>query len=181
MGTGQACLTLGCSCVCHAISAGRRAGSRRRARNEWTPRQNRLVIVHLRDNSTVERIVRALYETEGVTRSRKAVVNKARELGLDWRQGWYTEHEIRLGLGVHSSRVRDWRETGLLSATRHIGLTSGHPTPWWEFKDADVDAFIRAQAGLAFTPQIVKNRRWRALAETAAATHARERARCSEI
>lgn len=167
------CLSEGCRCQCHAIARGRQTGNRAPSRRDWTPAELRLLRTLIGNGETVETVVRQLDFQLGRQRSRTAVARKAWELGLIYRQGWYSESEIRTGFGVHNSRVRAWRESGALPGQRHVSPRRGNLTRWWRFDEADVLAFIDRYAGVLFNPATVRRRDWRARAEVAAARNAR--------
>lgn len=158
----------GCACHCHKISEGRRNGHRRASVRDWTPGEIQTLKRLLSQGEPIEGIIPNLEKRHGTPRSRRSVVAKAIQLGLLYRQGWYSAHEVQVGLGVSWTTAHRWIADGLLPARRHVGIIHGTQTKWWHITEADLMQFIGAQAGRLFRPTTVKNPEWRRRAEVAA-------------
>jgi hypothetical protein len=163
----------GCSCKCHAISQGRRNGSRKPGARDWTAQERVTLHALVKSGEPAEVIAQELERKYGHPRTRGAVIRKAVQLGLLVKQGWYTGAEVRAGLGVHSSRVTDWISARQLKAQRHVGVIRGTQSQWWHIEGKAVLEFIDKHAGLLFKVRTVKHPDWRRRAEVAARANTR--------
>lgn len=151
----------GCGCRCHAIAAAK-AGRRAALPSDWRPEEDAYLQHRLDAGDTPEQARHALNERFGTTRTRGAVRHRITDLGRTLRDGWYSAREVERMLGLAHHTVARWHRDGLLPMTRH---KHGH---WWRVSVADLEAFVKAQAGHLFDPARVVDRRLRALAEVSA-------------
>lgn len=154
-------LPTGCACRCHG------------GPTMWTHDEIAYLRREIELSVPPAKIALSIATVTGRARSVSAIVNKAQELGLSWRVGWYTESEVKRLLGVNHHRIRRWREAGLLVSRRHEAGLRGR-TSHWRRIDADVlDAFVVQHAGVHLNPTIIRDRALRTKAELAAAVNRR--------
>jgi excisionase family DNA binding protein len=91
---------------------------------------------------------------------------RVRQLGRSLRDGWRSRQEVAQVLGVGRRAVDRWWKDGLLPVRKH-------GTRWTRILEAELETFVRAQAGLLFAPGGVRDARLRRLAEIGAAANAR--------
>lgn len=152
-----------CACQCHAIAEARATATRRTAHgDEWLPEHDAILRARLLAGATVDEIIDAIDRAHKIRRSPDAVRARVAELGESLRTGWRSQNEAAAALGVHPKAIGTWRAAGLLVATRHGG------SHWLRIQDADLDAFVRAQAGRILDPTRITDRHLRSLAEVSA-------------
>lgn len=166
----------GCGCRCHKIAAGRAKSTRGPSKRDWSGREIKVLQDCIEMGETIESISKAIYNACTTRRSAHAIRHKANQLGLNVKQGWYTNHEVRSGLGVHHTRVERWRQEGYLPGRRHTSVNSMNVTSWWHFDHDDLMRFIDQYAGILFKPAVVKRPDWKRRAEVAAAANLRKKA-----
>jgi hypothetical protein len=157
-----------CPCRVHAKIKARkrdRKGRRSAQFNHWFPRHDELLLKRLKQGDTPEEIAAALTEAYTVPRTAIAVKIRVIKLGHSLVEGWHSRSEVWHRLGVSEWRVQQWHEQGILPATRY--------GRWFRYPVAQVEAFVRDQAGLLLDPAGVRDPHLRALAETSAIVNRR--------
>jgi hypothetical protein len=115
-----------------------------------------------------EQIAAELTKRGPVPRSKFAVRKRLNALGLSTRDGWMSGEDLIRSLGIYRARVTWFEQQGLLTPS-----TWGR---WRRYRIAEVEALIESQAGLTIDPRRVRDPRFKALAETAAAVNRRRQA-----
>lgn len=153
----------GCICRCHRV-----------VREPWSAEELddlRAAVGRYEEPAVIAAALTAKY---GRPRTPNAVARRAQALGFSFRDGWYSENDVRIRLRVSAPVVRRWRTDGLLRAVRHIGAARNRPSVWWRIAAEDLEAFIDQYAGIEFDPSGVRDPVLRERAE--AASHARRAA-----
>ena len=153
-----------CGCTCHQ----RAAKNRRRAyqiSTRWTPEHDALISAGVARGDTLQQIADSIEHDHSVRRPVGSIRNRIAELGLSLRDGWRSQAEVARLLGVYEQKVYGWRESGTLAFEAH-----GH---WFRVRHADLEAFIKQQAGRLFEPSKVRDPRLRSLADVSAQANRR--------
>lgn len=159
-----------CPCRVHQaqISSARRYRARKgrpAQYNKWFPRHDALLLERLDAGDSPEEIAHALTETFTVPRSANAVKLRITRLGRSLVSGWATRAEVSRRLGLPLEALARLDASGALPSTPY--------GTWIRYRLADVEAFVKAQAGLLIDPKRVRDPHWKALAETAAIVNRR--------
>jgi excisionase family DNA binding protein len=93
---------------------------------------------------------------------------RIKQLDHSLREGWRSRQEVAAVLGVGRRAVDRWMRDGTLRVTQH-------GSRWTRVRDADLEVFVSAQAGMAFDPSGVTDPHLRRLAETSALANRRHR------
>jgi hypothetical protein len=158
-----------CACRCHALrrSAGEDT-SRERRWNAWLPEHDayvrRLVGHGVSPEAIAERISARF---KGRPRTPLAVRQRIRKLDLSMRAGWMSGEDLMRALGIYRRRIAQYEAQGL--------LTNAPWGRWRRYADRDIDALIRAEAGITIDPRRVRDPRLKALAETSASVNRRQK------
>lgn len=154
----------GCACHCHALSRGRATGKEPN-RNAWKKAHDALLRERLAEGDSPSEIARLLTERFKVERTAAAVRLRMTRTGLTSRDGWVSRFEAGVLLGVGRKQMATWDAGGLLPS---------HPFgSWRRLRRSDLEAFVKAHAGLLFDARRVKDARLRSLAEVAAVANRR--------
>jgi hypothetical protein len=76
-------------------------------------------------------------------RTKAAVQEKAKMLGLNKCSEGYTISALSQGLGCQENKVRRWIENGWISGKRRGSERAGIQGDFWLFRDSDVVKFVR--------------------------------------
>lgn len=155
-----------CTCVCHTRTT-TRSGVR-----VWTDEETNALRQLIGEGKDPDQVVDALAELTGHRRTRPAIDDRARRLGLTFMRG-LSVHRVSFLLGVRHHRVEHWIARKILPARRHVSIAQGAASRWWRIESADLEAFVQAYAGEAFSPATVRDRALRTEAEIAAALRGR--------
>lgn len=151
----------GCACTCHG-----------RTVTPWSAEEERTLRAGIERNDALTVVAEDLTRTFGHPRSAEAVKTRAERLGISRAPHWHSEEEVRRLLGVSTRRVRRWRRSGALRATRDW-RAAGMRSQWWRVEPADLSTFVARYAGIEFDPASVRDRALREQAEIAAAVNRR--------
>lgn len=110
----------------------------------------------------MDQIAARLNAEFGTLRTAASVRTRAAELGVSIKLRTLGLMDLQAVLPVNWATLRRWVDEGLLCAERR-----GHRGSPWRFREADVEAFVRAHPDLVDWRR-VKAGRWRALARAAA-------------
>jgi excisionase family DNA binding protein len=149
------CPVLGCECQCHRARV-------RQVPRLWTPGMDRALTEALDRGDHPGSIAAGMHLTID------SIKWRAKHLDRSLREGWRSRQEVAAVLGVGRRAVDRWMRDGSL-------LVQRHGTRWTRVRDADLEAFVSAQAGVAFDPSGVSDPRLRRLAETSALANRRHR------
>jgi hypothetical protein len=161
-----------CPCRVHAkIKARNRKGKGRRPvqYNHWFPRHDALLLERLARGDSPEEIAATLTDTYKVPRSGNAVKIRITRLGHSILEGWYSQTEVRRRLGISEHQARRWHEQGILPGTPYGA--------WLRYGVAQVEAFVREQAGLLLDPAKIRDPKLKAIAELSVAVNRRRQDR----
>lgn len=153
----------GC-CPCHRLKHGETRW------NAWTPEQEAFILARSAEGASLTEIADAFERRFRYRRGVDGIRVRLSKLGASVRDGWLTRRDVERLLGVHHRDVQRWVQSGALIDRPH---QRGH---WRLIAPADLDTFVRAQAGRLFDPARVADRRLRSLAETSAQINLREAA-----
>ena len=147
------CNGYGCPCPNHLVKV-------RQVPRLWTPAM---------DQTLVDALGRGEHPTQIAARLHLTVDSikwRLKQLDHSLREGWRSRQEVAAILGVGRRAVDRWMRSGALRVARH-------GTRWTRVRDADLEAFVAAQAGLLFDPATVTDSALRRLAEVTAVANRR--------
>lgn len=147
------CNGYGCPCPNHLAKV-------RQVPRLWTPAMDQVVTDGLARGEHPAAIADRLHLTVD------SVKWRIRQLDHSLREGWRSRQEVITALGVSRRTVDRWMRSGELRVTRH-------GTRWTRVRDADLEAFVAAQAGRLFDPAHVSDPTLRRLADVAAVANQR--------
>jgi hypothetical protein len=157
----------GCVCSCHGGSPHSRAGV-----PLWTADEHEALRRLVLAGGDPDEVVNALLREFGRRRTRRAIVERARRMGLTFMRHHGSERVMRL-LGISRYRLEQLIHRELLPVQRHVGIASGNVARWWRVDPADLEAFVERYAGTEVDPSRIRDRDLKALAEDAAIRNGR--------
>lgn len=159
-------LRVGCRCRCHGPAV--RVGLQM-----WTPEHNARLRGYVAEGKLPIEIAQ-IFTDEGVLRTPGAVYRQARVLGVYFETpGTRGRLALSRKLGVPPQTCDRWTTQGLLHPRQDVHLTTGQPIRAWIYEDADVENFLRDQAGILIRPEQIRDPRWREIATWAARRRSR--------
>lgn len=153
-----------CYCRCHAVSLAPKKRRRHRP-NAYLPSHDALVRAMVEQGDHPAVIAATLSERFGIARTEGSVRQRMRLLGLSSRVGWWSRDDVIRLLGIPWQRL-----VALEQAGRIDGVEYGR---WRRYRLHDLEELVRSEAGRGIDPRRVRDRRLRALAETAALANRR--------